>query len=155
MNHLKIFGIKFIVITITVLSLFGIFNYANFGNLFLIGLLTTIISYLIGDMLILRRFGNVIASISDFVLAFFTYWTLASFFIGQSEAIMITSLAAAFFTACAEAFLHLYILNQFSNFKGRKDHESMGQLQTEFAEEMDVKDDQDKQDYLKRKNNRH
>lgn len=150
MDHLKILGIKFIFITVTVLSLFGIFNHATIGNLVLIGLLTTVISYVLGDMIILRRFGNVIASISDFILAFFSYWVLAGFFIGQSEAIMVTALAAAFFTACVEPFLHGYILNEFDNFKGEKDHEAFGQLQTEFSEELDVPEP-DKQDYLKHK----
>jgi len=150
MKHLKILGIKFIVITVTVLSLFGIFNHAYFGNLLLIGLMTTLISYVVGDMLILRKFGNVAASVSDFILAFFSYWVLASFFIGQSEAIMVTSLAAAFFTACVEPFLHGYILNEFDNFKGERDYEAFGQLQTEFSKELDVPE-RDKQDYLKHK----
>src|SRR5699024_12805392 len=91
MKHLKILGIKFIVITVTVLSLFGIFNHAYFGYLLLIGLMTTLISYVVGDMLILRKFGNVAASVSDLILALLSYWVLARFFVGYSDEIMVTS----------------------------------------------------------------
>ena len=154
MRHLKIISIKFIIITITVLSLFGIFDHAYFGNLVLIGLVTTLISYGLGDMFILRRFGNLIASISDFILTFFVYWILASIFIGQSQAIIVTSLAAAFFTTCVEPFIHVYILEQFSNFKGGKDHEAFGQLQTEFAEDMDINVERNKQDDFKQKDDK-
>src|SRR5690625_6132860 len=115
MKHLKILGIKFIVITVTVLSLFGIFNHAYFGNLLLIGLMTTLISYVVGDMLILRKFGNVAASVSDFILEFFCYWVLASCFICQIEAIMVSSRAAAYYTSCMEPFIHVYHLICYDN----------------------------------------
>src|SRR5699024_12602005 len=95
-----------------------------------------------------------IASISDFILSFFVYWILASIFIAQSEAIIVTSLAAAFYTTCVEPFNHVYILEQFSNFKGGKDHEAFAELQTEFAEEMDINVERNKQDDFKQKNNK-
>src|SRR5699024_7629506 len=108
----------------------------------------TIISYLLGDMFILQKFGNVAASIADFGLAFVTYWILGSLFIEGSGAILITSLAAAFLTACIEPFIHGYILDQFSDFRQKGDHRSMNQqLQTEFAEEMDIKGHRVKQDH--------
>ncbi|HLR66602.1 YndM family protein [Virgibacillus alimentarius] len=153
MDHVKILGIKFITISITVLSLFGIFNDVGLGNLALISLLTTIISYLIGDMFILRRFGNVAASIADFGLAFVSYWLLGSLFIVGGGPLLLTALAAAFFTACAEAIIHIYILDVFTNFRGKEDSEdygAMGKLQTEFAEEMDVDKHSGKDDPLRK-----
>jgi len=152
MEHVKILGIKFIAISITVLSFFGIFNQTNLGDLILISVLTTIFSYLLGDMVILRKFGNAVASIADFGLSFVSYWVLASLFIEGSGPILGTSLIAAFFTACVEPFIHGYILNQFTDFRKKEEHPSMNQLQTEFAEEMDVeeyslkRDQQRKQD---------
>lgn len=150
MDHVKILGIKFIAISITVLSLFGIFNEAGFGNLILISLLTTIISYLLGDMLILRKFGNMAASVADFGLAFASYWVLGSLLIAGSGPIIVTSLIAAFFTACVEPFIHGYILNQFSDFRKKEEHPSMNQLQTEFAEEMDVEEHRLKRDHQRK-----
>lgn len=141
MTHLKVLGIKFIVMTITVLSLFSIFNYAVIGNMILIGLITTVVTYLLGDMIILRRFGNVAASIADFGLAFLSYWLLARYFIGASEAVMVTALAAAFFTACVEPFIHEYIATRLFSEEVSQPRQVMNQLQTEFAEEVDFERD--------------
>src|SRR5690625_4049603 len=150
MEHVKILGIKFIAISITVLSFFGIFNQTNLGDLILISVLTTIFSYLLGDMVILRKFGNAIASIADFGLSFVSYWVLASLFIEGSGPILVTSLIAAFFTACVEPFIHGYILNQFTDFRKREEHRPMNQLQTEFAEEMDIEKHKVKRDHQRK-----
>jgi len=140
-THLNALGIKFIAISITVLSLFSIFNNAVIPNLMLISLITTVATYLLGDMIILRLFGNVAASIADFGLAFFSYWILASFFMGGSQAIMVTSLAAAFFTACVEPFIHEYIATRLYSKETRQPRQAMNQLQTEFAEETEFDED--------------
>lgn len=145
MVHLKTLSIKFIVISIVVLSLFSIFNVASLGNLLLISVFTTIATYLLGDMVILKRFGNIVAAVADFGLAFLFYWSLSSFFIGGSEAIIITSLAAAFFTACVEPFIHEYIsIHLFPN-RVHQSQETINQLQTEWAEEM-LQDDNNTKD---------
>jgi hypothetical protein len=138
MAHLKALGIKFIIITVIVLSLFSIFNYAVFNNLILISLATTIISYLLGDMLVLRNLGNVTATISDFGLSFLLYWMLGSFFFGMSGPIVLTSLAAAFFTAIAEPFIHEYIRNQIFSDGQKAQPKTFRQVQTEFADEMEL-----------------
>jgi len=138
MDHVKAFGIKFIVITVIVFSFFSIFNYAAFNNLILISFITTIITYLLGDMLILKNLGNVTASISDFAFSFFLYWMLGSFFFGMSGAIALTSLAAAFFTAIAEPFIHEYIRNQIFSDNKKVQPKTFRQIQTEFADEMEL-----------------
>src|SRR5699024_12103106 len=74
-------GIKFVAISVTVLSIYGIFNHVSLGSLIMISLLTTIVSFLIGDLVILRKFGNLVASIVDFFLAFGTLWVLSMMFI--------------------------------------------------------------------------
>lgn len=137
MSHLKALGIKFIIITVIVMSLFSIFNFAVFDNLILISLITTVVTYLLGDMLLLRHLGNVIATISDFALSFFLYWMLGSLFFGMTGTIALTSLAAAFFTTVTEPFIHEYIQNQvFSEEKEKP--KTFRQMQTEFADEMEL-----------------
>lgn len=138
MNHIKALGIKFIVISIIVLSLFSIFNFAVINNLILISLVTTIGTYLIGDMLILKNLGNVTATISDFALSFFLYWMMGSLFFGMSAAITLTSLAAAFFTTIAEPFIHEYIQNQVFSDDKKEKPKTFRQVQTEFADEMEL-----------------
>ncbi|SFB07262.1 Protein of unknown function [Lentibacillus halodurans] len=139
MIHLKTLGIKAIAIGVTVFSLFGIFYNANLTNLFWISVLTTGISYLIGDLFILRRFGNVTASIVDFPLAFLSIWLLCGLFIEASIPIITTSLMAAFFITCCEPFIHTYLTENLEKekFEERENSPRTGQLQTEFAEEFE------------------
>ncbi|MBT2214946.1 YndM family protein [Virgibacillus dakarensis] len=105
--------------------------------MFWISLFVTGISYLIGDLFMLRRFGNIAASIADFPLAFLSLWVLGTLLIESSIPIVMLSLMAAFFITFCEPFIHTYIIeNQLSD-DGRTDSPKMSQLQTEFAEETD------------------
>lgn len=147
MGYAKVLGIKFVAISVTVLSIYGIFNYVSLGSLMLVSLLTTIISFLIGDLVILRRFGNLVASIVDFFLSFGTLWVLSTLFVGGglpmatgAVPILTTSLLAAFFIACVEPFVHEYMLYNFSEYHDILDKREPREVQTEFAEEPDVHD---------------
>ena len=133
MKHLIVLGIKFIVTAVLVFSTFGILFNANLFNLFWFTLLVTGISYLIGDLLILPRFGNIIATVADFGLAFFSLWILGSLFLEQGIPVTLLSLTAAFFIAWGEPFIHVYLENRFSD---NNQQVPRNQLQTEFAEEM-------------------
>ncbi|WP_164669313.1 YndM family protein [Virgibacillus doumboii] len=146
MNHLKIIGIKFIVIAIAVFSIFGILNNASLSNLFWISLLVTGIAYIIGDLFILRKTGNVIASLADFGLAFLSLWVLGSLFLVEGMPVVTLSLLSAFFIACSELLIHAYILNHLDF--DHKDTRTMNQLQTEFSEEIDpdMKTDKNQKD---------
>src|SRR5699024_7681157 len=106
MVYLKTLSIKALAIGITVFSLFGIFYNADVMNLFWISLLTTGLAFLIGDLFVLRRFGNVTASIADFPLAFLSIWLLGSLFIEASIPIATTSLLADLFITCCEPLIH-------------------------------------------------
>ncbi|HLR09360.1 MAG TPA: YndM family protein [Bacillota bacterium] len=141
MKHLKILGIKFVVIAVTVLSIFGVFNDIGLGNLLWISLFTTIITYLIGDLFVFRQLGNVIATLADFGLVFAILWLLGSLFIGTGFPIITTALTAAFFIACVEPFIHHYFVSQITQDRRSTDRLEM---QTEFAEETDVQDMHDK-----------
>lgn len=136
MDHLKVLGMKFLAVAFAVYVIFGLFSNASWMNLLWISLLVTGISYLIGDMLILRKFGNITATIADFGLAFFSLLILGSLFLGADVPIITTSLLAAFFITCGEPFVHGYIVNRFSpDSYEREDLRGLNQLQTEFAEE--------------------
>lgn len=137
MERVKALGIKYIVAAIVTFSIYGIFGQASFGRLFLISVLVIVIPYL-GDLYLLPRIGNLYATLSDFGLYFVLYWGLASTFIDVSAPVVLTSLAAAFFTAISESMLHVYILENIFNIDQKRRHFTP-QLQTEFAEEMDPK----------------
>lgn len=140
MDYLKVLGIKFVAISITVLSIYGIFQFATLTNLIVISLLTTVVSFLIGDLLILRKTGNLVASIADFVLAFATLWVLSTMFVSAGVPIAATSLLSAFFIACVEPFVHEYMLYNIPAYRHVLKKREPVDVQTEFAEEPDVHD---------------
>jgi hypothetical protein len=133
MDYLKVLGMKFLAIAFAVYIIFGLFSNANWMNLLWISILVTGISYLVGDMVILRKFGNITATIADFGLAFFSLLILGSLFLGADVPIITTSLLAAFFITCCEPFIHGYIVDRFSpDSYEREDLRGLNQLQTEF-----------------------
>ncbi|MEN2466340.1 YndM family protein [Ornithinibacillus sp. FSL M8-0202] len=132
--NLKALGIKFIINMIIVFSIFGIFYDASLVNLFIISVLTTAVAYVVGDLYILRRFGNVVASISDFFLAFVTLAMLGIIFIQTDMPIVLASLFAAFFFAITEPFLHAYMQEKGPDEKSTRPL-TRGRYQTEIAEE--------------------
>ncbi|WP_042146880.1 YndM family protein [Paucisalibacillus sp. EB02] len=136
--NLKAIVIKLIATMIIVFSIYGIFYDVSFFNLFLVGILTTTISYVVGDLFILRRYGNVVASISDFFLAFLTLSALGYLFIETAMPIVAASLFAAFFMSLVEPFLHAYMQEQDVNEKRNEYRTPIGNLQTEFAEETEA-----------------
>ncbi|WP_163538638.1 YndM family protein [Gracilibacillus sp. YIM 98692] len=144
MIHWKTLGIKFIVTAIVVYSIFGIFYNASLINLFWTSVVITGVSYLIGDLLIFRNFGNTVATIADFPLAFFMLWAIAAFLFGNNLQIIGVSAFAAFFLALCEPFIHQYI----------KEHRTTEnnvtviskQYQTEFSEEIEPKKERTQKD---------
>ncbi|MUV38313.1 uncharacterized protein JNUCC1_02151 [Lentibacillus sp. JNUCC-1] len=137
MNHLKILGIKFIAISVLVLSIFGMTNATTIPNLLLISLIMTVTTYVIGDVLILRTAGNLTATLSDFALLFVGLWLLGNYSIGTDQPIMALSLTAAFFISFVEPFIHRMILEQTEEKTTATTPAWTGQLQTEFSEELD------------------
>lgn len=133
MKHVKALGIKFIFTAIVVYSIFGIFYNASLGRLFWISLLVTGVAYIIGDLYILPRSGNILASIADMGLAFLSLWVLGNILIEMTIPTVIASLFASVLIAICESLFHAYMLEQVINTREEMPHSN--QLQTEFAEE--------------------
>jgi Protein of unknown function (DUF2512) len=139
MNHLKIVGIKFLAVFFTILAFFGVFHDMNLVEISVISILTTIVSYVIGDLLILRMAGNVKATIADFGLSFILVLIISYLLVGYDLPLITLSLLSSFFITCCEPFLHGFIVNKIPPIR-RHDNRTLNQLQTEVAEEMDVYD---------------
>lgn len=143
LNHLKALGIKFVVISIVLLSILGIFQAtASIGEILMISFLVTGVAYVIGDLFVLPRFGNLIATIGDFGLSFLSVWILGSLFIEPTYSMISASLFSAIFISLSEALFHPYVKNKVL------EKETENQIlvpqrvryQSEFAEENDVYD---------------
>ncbi len=138
MRHFKALGIKFIVISIVLLSLFGIFRGASFGEILLMSILVTGLAYVVGDLFTLPRAGNTVATIADFGLSFFAIWILSYMFMDNTSGLITASLVAAGVIAISEVLFHAYMQNKVLNEEKQVTRPQFRpSYQTEFAEEYD------------------
>ncbi|WP_100013100.1 YndM family protein [Lentibacillus sediminis] len=154
MRHLKALAIKFIVAVTVVYSILGIFETASIMEMFWISAIVTGAAYLIGDLWILPNFGNIAATISDFVLATGTVWLLSVLFIGSDIPAFTMALFVAFFLAISEAVFHIYMMEKILK-PEEKEHKfqsnKLYRMQTEFSRENNVYDIRKKRRKRRRK----
>ena len=80
MKHIWAMLIKFIMISVILEIVLGLLTALTFGEILWISVVVTIITYLIGDLLILSISNNTIATLADAGLALitinmFNYWS--------------------------------------------------------------------------------
>ncbi len=144
MKHLKALGIKFIFTSIILLSVFGIYYNSTVLEILMISALVTGVAYLIGDLFILPRLGNIVASLADMGLAFLSIWGLSLLLIAPPDRLALASLFAAIFIMLSEALFHAYMENKVLA-KGLNNMtfnmtSFQNKFQTELAEEHDLHD---------------
>ena len=74
--------IKFIVTMAAAWISFMLFGTVAFWTVAIIAIVGTVFNYLIGDLLVLPRFGNVIASIVDGILGGALAWMILAYYTG-------------------------------------------------------------------------
>lgn len=135
MSHLRALALKFIASLVLLYIILGLFYGMSFGNVFTISLVLGIISYIVGDLILLPRTSNTVATITDFALAFMVIWFMGVNMVFRGN-LFTMSLIGALGVAAFEYFFHRYIANNvFSNGTLNR---SQGQLQyqTEISEEL-------------------
>lgn len=105
MDHLKAITIKFLASLALLYMILGMFYGMSFGNVFLITLTLGIVSYIIGDLLILPRTNNSIATAADFGLSLFIIWIMSMALTTGANFFTMSLLAAAGVTVF-EYFFH-------------------------------------------------
>ncbi|MED1204676.1 DUF2512 family protein [Heyndrickxia acidicola] len=119
MNQMKAIAMKFVMIAVVLgVILSGIFQ-ADFGQTLLISLVLTVLAYLFGDLAIFRHSGshlnyrkrNVMATISDAVLAFLVIWLMGAALLGNGHHIVIASIISTIVIGAGEWFFHYYLEN--------------------------------------------
>ncbi|MFC3883562.1 YndM family protein [Bacillus songklensis] len=138
MKHVMALIIKFVFIGTVLFSILGIFYNATIVEIFTIVILMTGVSYLVGDLFILPKLGNVAAGIGDFALTFAGVWFLSYFFIETTLNILVASFFAAFAITAIEILFHLFMRNRV--LEGSKDKQPLinmrnNRFATEFSEE--------------------
>src|SRR5690625_6938310 len=86
MQILKALAIKFIGIGIFTFGVYGIFNYATIGRLFLMTIIVAGLTF-VGDLFILPRINQAAAAVADFVTLFLLYLILGNLVIGGTTKI--------------------------------------------------------------------
>lgn len=137
MKHVKALAIKFVSTLILLYIILGLFYDMSFSNVFLISLVLGISAYLIGDLFILSRTNNTIATIADMGLAFAIIWVMGSN-LTYGNSLFFPSLISAICLGVFEYFFHKYVYNHVINYEGQSDRVHNGNLryQTEASEEL-------------------
>jgi hypothetical protein len=136
MNHLKALAIKFIVSLVLLYMILGMFYDMSFGNVFLITLVLGVASYVIGDLFILPRTNNTVATLADFGLAFMLIWLMGES-LTYGDSLFTASLISAAGVALFEYFFHKYMSNSVITRTENDQHRTGNlQYQTEASEEL-------------------
>lgn len=140
-NHAKAFGIKLIIVSTVIFSVFGIFHNGSFAKLLAMTLILAGLSYGIGDLVIFPKLGHLYTALIDTVTFFSLTWILSFILIGGDLLpLTLASLATMYFLAIAEPLFHAYIEERVTRLGGKQQVQYApireGQLQTEISEEL-------------------
>ncbi|EJR93989.1 YndM family protein [Bacillus mycoides] len=111
MKHIVALLIKYTAISAVLLMIIGIFQGISIPRILFISLLITGVAYLIGDLFILPKYGNMVATIADLGLSFVGIWALTHFLtnINLTRNIGASAFFAALLIGVAEIFFHIYM----------------------------------------------
>ncbi|MFI8709459.1 YndM family protein [Bacillus sp. NPDC077411] len=111
MKHIVALLIKYTAISAVLLMILGIFQNISIPRILLISLLITGSAYLIGDLFVLPKYGNMVATIADFGLSFLGIWVLTYLLTDNNFArnIVASSFWSALLIGVIEVFFHIYM----------------------------------------------
>lgn len=137
MKYITSLLIKFVIMTAVLwLILGGVFG-VSFGDMLITSILLTGVSFIIGDLYVLPRIGNVGAAMVDFVLALAGVWVLGSFLFEEPISLGTASLVAAFGVSIGELLVHWYMKTKVTPARERVNPGFYERdLQTEFSSEI-------------------
>jgi hypothetical protein len=89
---------------------FGFMYINDLGWIVLLAFIVTIINYVIGDLILLRKAGNVIAAITDGIIAGLTAYVL-DILVVRFDTNFVTILIFSAIIVVAEYFFHQYLVS--------------------------------------------
>lgn len=94
----------------------------SFGNILVVSLTVTVLSYLVGDLLILKYTNNIVATLADVGLALVTVY-LFNFFYYRPGISFVTALITAVIVGIGEWVFHKFVFRilQWSDVKKTKE----------------------------------
>lgn len=127
MGHGKALAIKGVMTIVVLYLVLGLGFDISFMNVLLITLVLGLLSYMLGDLFILPKTSNLVATMADLGMAFVVIWLLGMALTGLSGGTMAgAAIIAALVMAVGEYFFHKYIFNNniTSHRSYRTSHES-------------------------------
>lgn len=149
MRRITAFIIKFIMMTLVLWIVLGLYFNVSFGSILVASIILTTVTFLV-DIYLLPRIGNIMAAVGDFAIVYFGLWFIGRFILNEAfSLISITNAAfmSAFLILIGELVYHRYLRNiVFENVQDADKHYKQKEdkiLQTEVSKEFDSAD-QDK-----------
>ncbi|KYG32941.1 YndM family protein [Priestia endophytica] len=138
MKHVKAFLFKFIISFILLYAILSGINGFSIGDVFWTTMILGGISYILGDLLILPRTNNTLATIADFALSFIIIWIMTSTL--AYDDYLARTFTSALGVTIFEALFHRYMANRvLPNDKSSQRSNGQLQYQMEASEELDPK----------------
>ncbi len=107
-DHIRALGIKTLAIVIYAAVLTPLFTDLSFGQGIAIGLIVSVVSYAVGDLVILPMSNNTVAKAADAVIAALVYWAGVRAFNGFGLSVW-EIFFFALVVGVSEWFLHKYL----------------------------------------------
>lgn len=111
------------MVTLVLWIVLGAFFNVSFGDILITSILLTGAAFLIGDLFILPKFGNPVATIADFGLALLGVWLLGALLFDPAISLGAAALLSAIVIAIGEFFFHMYLQKQGSAGQSQKNKE--------------------------------
>jgi hypothetical protein len=108
MNHINTLVIKYVVTALISEIVLGTFTDLSITEILLTSLVITVITYLIGDLLILSVFNNTIAAVADAGMCWLIIY-LCNYVWPIRNISLLSALSAAVIIGIGEIFIHMYI----------------------------------------------
>lgn len=138
MQHFKAMAVKLLASFALLYIILGLFYGMTFGTVLMISLVLGVISYFLGDLGILPRTNNGVATVADFGLSLAVIWIAISWLTASTNAFTMALISAIGVTVF-EYLFHNYIQNMMKNSNTqttRNNRTNTLQYQTEASEEI-------------------
>ncbi|WP_407271370.1 YndM family protein [Radiobacillus sp. PE A8.2] len=143
MVHMKALVFKFIASFVLLYIVLGVFYNMSFLSVLLITAALGIVTYIVGDLLILSKSNNFVALLADFGLAFLIIYFFAADLVRFTNPLTMSLLAALGITAF-EFFFHSYVVASVYQAEKQNLIQTNLRFQTETAEEIEPTQTEDR-----------
>jgi Zn-dependent protease with chaperone function len=135
-QHIKALAIKLIALFVLIYVILGLFFNYSIGNVLTLTLLIGIVSYILGDLLLLPRTNNLTATISDFATAMILTWFYLATITYNENNLFLVSVILSIGVAIINWFFHKYMITNVIREKEPYLQTNNFRYQTEASEEI-------------------